>query len=523
MKYLYLLLLLTATNYLVAQTGYEEAWSVNIAPDAFTTSMACGGIENNAECAKLRTFPNGDLLAAVSVWPTLGSTNVDLQLSRYDVDGNLIWSTQVGSDDGRAEYLADLVISADGGVYALVRVRAGGEKEIAVVHLTGAGDVVYHTTYQYDNLPTMPTSLVVDATGHVYFTGCYNTSPNDEDIVLTKVDPAGNVVWGTSYDSPTSGFHIGRYLELDDQGVRLTSVFHNYSAGWQQTDIARYTTTGALLDQALLTDEVANAFVAEADGARYLAYPGTGQVVKHDAAGAVVWTYDVPQVANAGTDVKALTLGTDGSLYLLLSRVDFQAAYPNPVRLLVQRLSTTGALTASYATPIERSIEGIRMSVTANGYVGVIGTEQLLSNTGTSFNSWGRVLDTNLEPVGVFGETTDRAGGSMVLDDQQRWFLLTQHDDGSPVLRRLNGGFTNANRAETDAFGLTVAPNPARTTVALNTAQPVANVQLFDANGRQVLQQRARTLDVAALATGVYTVSVESVSGDVVRRRLVVQ
>jgi 1,4-alpha-glucan branching enzyme len=69
--------------------------------------------------------------------------------------------------------------------------------------------------------------------------------------------------------------------------------------------------------------------------------------------------------------------------------------------------------------------------------------------------------------------------------------------------------------------GLTIYPNPVRSTLNINTTENISRVDVYNAMGAQVLTSTRKQLDVNSLSSGIYILKIETSNGKILSQRFV--
>ncbi len=148
----------------------------------------------------------------------------DAFVIKFDTSGNELWSRQIGTsvDDVGTGLAADAYgnVYVGGHTYGDVGGVNAGNRDMFVVKYDTAGNEVWSQQFgtardDYVN------SVAVDASGNIYISGgtTYNTGTylGTIDVVLTKLDPLGNVLWSRQFGSNYTT-EIGRSVAIDGFG-----------------------------------------------------------------------------------------------------------------------------------------------------------------------------------------------------------------------------------------------------------------------------------------------------------------
>lgn len=151
----------------------------------------------------------GAVLNQTKISPTLYN---DILLIKYDPNGNLLWSKQMGSPINSSTYAEQLFIDSFGFVY-FVGAAAGPFNEYngsgsgsIVVKLTDSGDVLW-TKIVPTGGESLGYGITSDPSGNIYITGNTEetvlngqTAAGGRNTFIFKYDQIGNLVWTKLYD-----------------------------------------------------------------------------------------------------------------------------------------------------------------------------------------------------------------------------------------------------------------------------------------------------------------------------------
>ena len=290
----------------------------------------------------------------------------DMFLAQYDSDGNPVWARRAGGDHPSGTDVARaLALDSSGNCYVYGEFRDSAQFE--GITLTGAG---LFTSFlaKYDPNGTLiwarviaPTSpddrrgLCVDPEDHVILTGNFLgravlgseilTSAGSGDILVGKLDPAGNFIWarqagGEDEQRSDSGSGVA----VDGAGnIYVTGFFFGTakfgstvltSAGANDVFVAAYTRAGALRwakraggvdadsGNSIATDGAGGVFIT----GFYLGNSMFGQqlllngphadlvIAKFDSAGRQLWV--VPASGSAYSNGTGIVSGAPGSVFV---------------------------------------------------------------------------------------------------------------------------------------------------------------------------------------------------------------
>lgn len=202
---------------------------------------------------------------------------------------------------------------------------------------TDADGKVTTTTTKTSNVyaNTDAAAIVTDAQGYSYVVGSTtgdlgaNRSDGDNNLFLTKMDGAGNVVWQRSLGA--SGSSTGAAVSIGTDGSivvagSVTGSFNGATAGDGDMVVAKYAANGDEKFATMIRSggaDVAKAVTVGADGSVYVggrAATGTGDafVARIDASGKIA---ERRTIDSGGNDqINALAMDADGNLLAVVSQ-----------------------------------------------------------------------------------------------------------------------------------------------------------------------------------------------------------
>lgn len=173
-------------------------------------------------------------------------------------------------------------------------------------------------------------ATATDSLGNIYAVGNSlggGGSRYSYEVLTTKFDASGNLIWARRYDSPGNGFNdVAVDLAIDSDNSVIVLGTGPTLSGDQDVLLFRYDSAGNLLWQTIWSnnwsDGASNVEVAP-DGSIYVlaaSYYGVGQytntvLLKFDAQGSLLW--DRPFDGHGGTENAVLMqIGPMGNIYV---------------------------------------------------------------------------------------------------------------------------------------------------------------------------------------------------------------
>ncbi len=381
---------------------------------------------------------------------------------RLDTLGTLLAAQRI-SHIG-SEQLFDLVQKPNGDLRVIGRMAGSGLPYTGLwMDMDLAGQVLDATQVRIDNMWSWSEHLVpTNDGGHVAIGSCWQQLPLVKYINVTKVDALGQVQWAERLNTSGSGFFPIGIAELAHGDVVL--IAHVSQSGVFRPVLLTFSSTGDLIRSVEVNGGAPGLALhaARMQGDSMLVmgcYNSQGDhVIRMDTAFVIA---SARRHEMGGSPAKAMGLLPDGDAL-------FTANISSPF--------------AGAALEVDR--------IGANG-IGPCGDTALAVTTAPVF-------------VGQIPGYT-QLPASMLSTDISALLVST-----SRIFHEIPGCLSTGVEEEEPTRTITLAPNPAQTVVRVS-GSAIERVEIFDARGRKVLEERtddARSteLDVDALTPGLYHV-----------------
>ncbi|WP_310556178.1 LamG-like jellyroll fold domain-containing protein [Flavobacterium sp.] len=187
--------------------------------------------------------------------PNIGVSNLtssggqDIFVSKLDASGNLVWAKKMGG--GTGDLGLSIIVDNAGNVYttgyfqgtadfdpnaAVSSLTASGSADIFISKLDTTGNIVWAKAMG-GTLTDIGYDVDVDATGNVYTTGYFQgtadfnpsagitnlTTAGGQDIFVSKLDVAGNLVWAKAIGGSSND--VGNGIRVDASGNVYTTGY----------------------------------------------------------------------------------------------------------------------------------------------------------------------------------------------------------------------------------------------------------------------------------------------------------
>lgn len=519
----------------MGSASYEEGRSIAVDAqgNVFTTGIFQGTV---------------DFDPSVGVFPLTSAGFVDVFVTKVDASGNLVWALGIGGsqyeeafgialDDSSNIFITGSYIGTfdfDPGVDTTFLNFAGGN-DVFVCKLDSSGNLVWASSIGGPG-GEEGTSVAVDDAGNVYSTGSFNGTTDfdpgigtfnltagTQSIYVSKLDVSGNFVWAKKMGGTLAD--IGKSIALDPSGNVITTGYFYGDVDFDPgTGISYLTAVGDW-----------NAFVSKLDAAgNFLwakvlgnAFDSRGFGVKTDASGNIfatgyfIGTSDFDP--NAGTsnltsagmqDIYVAKLDENGNLIWAKSMGGAGNDQGNSIALDgTANVFVTGYFNGS----ADFDPSGAVHTMTSGGLEDIFITK--LDNNGNF--SWAT----------GFGGTVDDIGTSIAVDALQNiygtghFYGTVDFDPGAGVSNLYSNSVSadiyvlklSATVVSIDESGagasIVVYPNPASTSIAVKSEEPITSISIFNLVGELVQYETTSSFDVEHLSAGLYFLQISTETG----------
>jgi len=199
-----------------------------------------GGINSDAGRCIIKTSDGGLLSCGFTY---LNNTNnSDIFIVKTDIKGNLKWQKSIGNTD--YEYGNSIAENKSGNFYLTGSVLQNGNSNLLVMGLTANGDLLWKKSIGGGG-NEFGKSIIVTSNYSLLACGYTNSSGSGEnDILLTKLDKEGNLIWQKTYGGKASD--IGTcVIEGKDGQYYVAGSSGSFSAANRDAIIYKIDTSGA--------------------------------------------------------------------------------------------------------------------------------------------------------------------------------------------------------------------------------------------------------------------------------------
>lgn len=168
--------------------------------------------------------------------------NADAFLTRFDADGTLAWSRQIGTSE--SDFSHNLAVDAAGNSYitGVTRGSLGGPNaglDDAFLARYNADGSLAWTRQIGSNSFDAGNGVAVDADGNAYITGFIRSDLGREDVLLSRYNFDGTLAW-------TQSISTGAAIDERGMGVAVDAARNVYITGWTGGNILGGTNAGGI-------------------------------------------------------------------------------------------------------------------------------------------------------------------------------------------------------------------------------------------------------------------------------------
>jgi hypothetical protein len=226
---------------------------------------------NAVTCDNIYLDASGNLYVTGNISPSIGGLNG--YVAKLNPSGTILWSSGLGSTISASfnEYIQSLDVDSSGNVYVggYRQEDATGYTASYVTKINSSGTTVWSRLItDSDNFATFQ-GMGVDSSGNCYI---------GSDSRVIKLDSSGTVVWKVSLTAPN--FYYGQKLLYNKTTDELFSCgFIDYNSNIKQAVVRLNPSTGALVNQIVLSGLYLDDAIIGSDNSIYTADSGTSGTI----------------------------------------------------------------------------------------------------------------------------------------------------------------------------------------------------------------------------------------------------
>ncbi len=272
--------------------------------------------------ASLAVDANSDIIVAGY---TYTATDYDGLIIKYTSGGSQLWAKSYNHSDSTTDCFYDVAVDANRNIYAV------GEKngDCLIVKYTPDGNFAWARTYGTINGWDILYRIAIDNNGDVYACGESTGIGTNQDCLMVKYSPAGDLLWTKTYNGSGNGWDLLEAIAIDSAGdIYVTGSVETVTDSDYIT--MKYTPDGNTSWTALYSGtrpegwDEAYAITVTSDGnvaiTGYSESPTSGDsaTVKYNfQTGAVLWTARYNGAGDSIDYAEAITADSRGNVYVL--------------------------------------------------------------------------------------------------------------------------------------------------------------------------------------------------------------
>ncbi|MBI4688877.1 MAG: SBBP repeat-containing protein [Nitrospirae bacterium] len=319
-----------------AESPYQTIWTKQIGSSSSDHALGIAADSSG------NTYVTGITYGSLD-----GNTNeggYDLFLVKHDVDGNRLWTRQIGTSSN--DYAYGAAVDGSGNVYVTggtygsldANTNAGGY-DVFLVKYDANGNKLW-TRQMGTSSDDIAYGVASDSNGNVYIAGgTYGglggcTSAGEYDIFLVKYDSDGNKLWtrqaGTSSDDIAYGVAVDGNGDVYVTSGTYGSFDYNTNSGGYDIFLVKYDSNGKKLwtsQTGTSSDDIAYGIAVDSNGNVYVSGTTYGSLdgntnageydiflIKYDLNGNKLWTR---QMGTSSDDITyGVAVDNSGNAYI---------------------------------------------------------------------------------------------------------------------------------------------------------------------------------------------------------------
>jgi len=230
-----------------SETLYDFA-TIKYAPSGETLWVRRynGSGNGDDQASALSIDDSGNVYVTGSSWE--GSVRSDFCTIKYSSAGETLWVRKyngAGNGDDRATAIK---VDSSGQVHVTGSNWNGSSFDITTIKYSPSGDTLWVRIFNDSaDLDEQASALALDDSGNVYVTGTKQGAFGNNDYLLLKYSPSGNLVWLRSYNGPADSEDVPQALAIDPGGNVYVTGYSEGGSSSSDYATVKYSPLGQLL------------------------------------------------------------------------------------------------------------------------------------------------------------------------------------------------------------------------------------------------------------------------------------
>lgn len=254
-----------------------------------------------------------------------GTTDgTDLQIAKYDTNGNLQWQKTLGSVGLYQAGLSVVVEQSTGdfyvGGFSLPNGGFPQNNAMLLVKYDSSGVLQWQKSLTYAGSQADCSDIALDSSGNIYLAGTSPTGATYGQGTLVKYNSSGAVQWQVAITKATGQSSYYSIVIDSSDNIFVTGTALTGVGGTSYGIVAKYNTSGALqwkkqignpefpVLTSITADSLGNIYTAGWGGANYSSY-----IIKLDTNGAIQWQRNF-SATNYWAQIYSITIDSSDNL-----------------------------------------------------------------------------------------------------------------------------------------------------------------------------------------------------------------
>ena len=221
--------------------GYDVLLVKINASGSIQWAKTVGGLSDEYAYSVIQTFDGGYI--TVGRTSSFGAGINDVYVTRWDINGNLIWTKTIG---GTQNELAYSVLQTTDNSFLIVGWTSSfgsGSSDVYIIKINDSGNLIWTKTIGGANEEGASTIIQTSDGGYAIVGGTKSYGAGDNDIYLIKLDLNANVQWIKTLgaNGPDGGASV---IQLNNEHYFVTGITSSFGLGNYDAYIIKTTNQG---------------------------------------------------------------------------------------------------------------------------------------------------------------------------------------------------------------------------------------------------------------------------------------
>lgn len=192
-----LTILILSSQFSHAQILVNQSWAKTFASPDFDNFPASPWEDINWSTSAKDNFGNLIIVGNTLV----GSGNTDVLVTKYDINGNILWEKTFDGSAGSYDYGIAFTTDLSGNIYVAASTASFSSASITTLKYSPSGSLQWNQSFQVpSSLYQSPSAITLDNNGNIIVAGGSYSSTNLTDWIILKYNNNGSLIWSKNYD-----------------------------------------------------------------------------------------------------------------------------------------------------------------------------------------------------------------------------------------------------------------------------------------------------------------------------------